>query len=393
MDRTQLKSITIKDIRQYVVSLELVEPLATSFGAEAEKTAVLIELITDQGITGWGEVSVSLFPGYGAETIGTAEHILKYFTIPLLKGRTIGKPTDVPALLKSVRGNHHAKAGVEAAVWDAMAKANDMRLVDLFAAYLPGHPQPRDAALVGVSIGIQPTIDDTVAIIRKRLDQGYARIKLKIKQGWDLGLVRGVRRELPDISLMLDANSDYTLDCADHLAQLDAFNLLMIEQPLAYDDIYEHSLLQQRLKTPICLDESITSAHDLQLALQLDALRILNLKPARVGGFSECLKIATICAERKVPLWVGGMLETGLGRAANVALAALPSVTLPSDISATDRYFALDITEPAFVLGPGSTISVPDGYGIGVDVQRDRLEAAAARWRERSPFGAEPSHA
>ena len=387
-DRSHLKSITIQDIKQHVVSLELVEPLATSFGSETDKTAILLELITERGITGWGEVSVSVFPGYGPETVGTAEHLLKYFIIPLLKGKTIENATDVPAILKSVRGHHHAKAGVEAAVWDAMAKANDMRLVDLFAVHLPGHPQPRDAALVGVSIGIQPSFEATTAIIRKRLDQGYARIKLKIKQGWDLELVRRVRRELPDIPLMLDANSDYTLDCADHLAQLDAFSLLMIEQPLAYNDIYEHSLLQQRLKTPICLDESITSAHDLQLALQLDALRILNLKPARVGGFSECLKIATICTERAVPLWIGGMLETGPGRAANVALAALPAVTLPSDISATDRYFALDITAPAFVLGPGSTISVPDGYGIGVEVQYDRLEVAAARWRERSVFGA-----
>jgi O-succinylbenzoate synthase len=230
-----------------------------------------------------------------------------------------------------------------------------------------------------------------MAIIRKRLGQGYARIKLKIKQGWDLELVRAVRRELPAIPLMLDANSDYTLDCASHLAQFDAFNLLMIEQPLAYDDIYEHSLLQQQIRTSICLDESITSAHDLRLALHVGALRILNLKPARVGGFSECLKISEICVEREVPLWIGGMLETGIGRAANVAFAALPAVTLPCDISATDRYFALDITEPAFVLGPGSTISVPDGYGIGVEVQHDCLEAAAARWRELTPLNAESS--
>jgi len=220
-----LTSITIRDIRQHVVSLELVEPLVTSFGAEDEKHAVLIELVTERGITGWGEVSVDIFPGYGPETIGTAEHVLKYFIIPLLRGRTIEQATDVPAMLKAVRGNHHAKAGVEAAVWDAMAKANDKRLVDLFSAYLPGCPQPRDAALVGVSIGIQPSIEETTAIIRKRLAQGYARIKLKIRQGWDLELVQGVRRELPDIVLMLDANSDYTLESADHLSQLDAFNL------------------------------------------------------------------------------------------------------------------------------------------------------------------------
>jgi O-succinylbenzoate synthase len=319
--------------------------------------------------------------------------MLRDFIIPLLRGRTIQQATDVPAILKSVRGHHHTKAGAEAAVWDALAKANGLRLVDLLAACLPERPRPREAALVGVSIGIQPSVEATLAIIRKRLDQGYARIKLKIKQGWDLELVRHVRRELPAITLMLDANSDYTLDWADHLAQLDAFNLLMIEQPLAYDDIYEHSLLQQRIRTPICLDESITSAHDLRLALHIGALRILNLKPARVGGFSECLEIARICTEREVPLWIGGMLETGIGRAANVAFAALPPVTLPCDISATDRYFALDLTEPAFVLGPGSTIAVPDGYGIGVAVQRDRLEAAAARWRALAQSKAESSRA
>ncbi len=292
----------------------------------------------------------------------------------------------MPGLLHSVRGNNFSKAGVEAAVWDALAQANDMRLADYFASFLPEGHQSRNRATVGVSIGIQPSVQDTIALIKKRLDQGYRRIKLKIKQGWDVELARGVRAAFPDIALMLDANSDYTLADADHLAQLDAFDLLMLEQPLAYYDIYEHGQLQKRLKTRICLDESVKSANDLLLAIQVDATRILNLKPARVSGYSESLKIYQVCVENNLPLWIGGMLETGVGRAANLAFASLPGVTLPSDISATDRYFNPDLTEPAFGLGPDSTLAVPDGYGIGVQVQRDRLEEAAARWRENYPY-------
>jgi O-succinylbenzoate synthase len=381
-----LRSITVKDVRLHVVSLPYVEPLKTSFGVEPDKTAVLVELETTTGITGWGEGATEIRPGYGAETIATGLHITGEFLIPCLAGKTIEKATDVPGLLRSVRGNNFSKAGVEAAVWDALAKANDMRLADYFASFLPEGHQSKNRATVGVSIGIQPSVEATLTIIRKRLDQGYKRIKLKIKRGSDVELARGVRAAFPDISLMLDANSDYTLADADHLAQLDAFNLLMIEQPLAYYDIYEHGQLQKRLKTRICLDESVKSANDLLLALQVDATRILNLKPARVSGYSESLKIYRVCVEHNLPLWVGGMLETGVGRAANVAFASLPGVTLPCDISATDRYFDPDISEPPFELGPDSTLAVPDGYGIGVEVQRERLDEAAARWRENYPY-------
>jgi O-succinylbenzoate synthase len=381
-----LKSITVKDVRLHVVSLPYVEPLRTSFGVEPNKSAVLIEVETTDGVIGWGEGATEVRPGYGYETIATGLHITEEFLIPLLAGKTIDKATDVPQLIRSVRGNYFSKAGVEAAIWDALAKTNDMRLADYFASFLPDGHQPRSHAVVGVSIGIQPSVEDTLAIIRKRLDQGYGRIKLKIKRGWDVELARGVRAALPDVSLMLDANSDYTLADAAHLEQLDAFNLLMIEQPLAYYDIYEHGQLQKRLRTRICLDESVKSANDLLLALQVDATRILNLKPARVGGFTESLKIYRICVEHNLPLWIGGMLETGIGRAANVAFASLPGVTLPCDISATDRYFNPDITEPAFVLGAGSTLTVPDGAGIGVDVVPERLEAAAARWRAHYPY-------
>ncbi len=381
-----MRPITIQNIRLHPVSLPFVEPLRTSFGVEPFKAAVLVELTTEDGITGWGECSVETKPGYGPETIMTALHILPHFVIKRLVGKTITSPTEVPALIHAVRGSNHAKAGVEAAVWDAFAKANDMRLVDLFASYLPDNHQSRGSATVGVSIGIQPSIADTVKIIQKRLDQGYTRIKLKIQPGWDVELARGVREVFPDVMLMLDANSAYTLADADHLAQLDQYDLLMIEQPLGHEDIYEHSLLQPQIKTAVCLDESVKSANDMRLALKVGACRILNLKPARVGGFTESLEIYNICVEHEVPLWIGGMLETGVGRAANTAFASLPGVTLPSDISATDRYFNPDLTEPPFVLNADSTLTVPDGVGIGVEVQPDRLERATAEWQARNPF-------
>ena len=378
--------ITIEHINLYPTALPFVEPLRTSFGVEPYKAAVLIEVLTRDGIFGWGEASVEVKPGYGAETVGTALHILKNFCIPPLLGKTLNDPTEVPAIIRPVRGNHHAKAGLEAAVWDAAARANHMRLADYFASFLPDGNASRNRAVVGVSIGIQASVEDTLKIIRKRVGQGYKRIKLKMEPGWDVELARGVRAEFPDIMLMLDANSAYTLADAEHLKQLDEFNLLMMEQPLRDDDIYEHSKLQPQLTTPICLDESIKTANDLRLALELGACRVLNLKPARVGGFSESLEIYRICVEHKLPLWIGGMLETGVGRAANVAFASLPGVILPCDISATDRYFNPDLTEPPFVLNPDSTLSVPSGEGTGVDVVRERLDQAVAYWNKVNEY-------
>ncbi len=380
-----MKSVAIHEIRLHVIALPLVELLKTSFGAEPYKSAIIVEVVDSEGRVGWGESALKTKPSYGSETILTALHITRDFLIPQLAGQKLDSPTQVPALFKSVRGNHHARAGVEAAVWDLMAKANGMRLADYFARRLSPGNAPRETAQVGVSIGIQDSLDEQIALIQRRLDDGYQRIKLKIAPGWDLELARAVRRHFPDIMLMLDANSAYTLADADHLRQLDQFNLLMIEQPLAYDDIYEHSLLQPQLSTPICLDESIHSAHDWRIALELGAGKILNLKPTRVGGFSESLKLYELCVERATPLWIGGMLETGIGRAANLSFAALPGVTLPSDISATDRYFDPDITEPPFVLRADSTLKLPDGAGIGVEVRRDRLAEAEARWRAYNP--------
>ncbi len=383
-----MKPITIQTIKLHPIAVPFVSPFRTSFGEQTFKAAMLIELTTTNGVVGWGEASVELWPGYGYETIGTAEHILGDFLAPALVGRTIESPTNTPGLLAHYRGHHESKAGLETAVWDAFARTNNIRLADLFASYLPAGHTPRPAATVGVSIGIQATIEETISVIRARLDQGYQRIKLKIEPGWDVDLARAVREALPDATVMLDANSAYTLADAEYLKQLDAFDLLMIEQPLAYDDIYEHSKLNQVVQTPLCLDESVKTAGDLRVALELGAIDILNLKPARVGGYTESLKIYQICVEHELPLWIGGMLEVGIGRAANVAFAALPGVTLPCDISATERYFDPDITEPPFILNDDSTLSVPDGPGTGIEVVRERVEAAEAYWREHSPYKA-----
>ena len=382
-----MKPITIKSVQLHTVLLPYLRPFETSFGVESHKVAVLVELATETGVLGWGECSIEFWPGYGHETAVTAEHILSQFMAPAVVGETVEKPTDFPALIRRFRGSHHARAGLEAAVWDAFAKRNDLRLTDCFAHYAPDGHESAGRATVGVSIGIQESLDATVAAVAKRLEQGYCRIKLKIKRGWDIEVARAVRAEFPNILLMLDANSDYNISDADHLATLDAFNLLMIEQPLSHDDIYQHGALQSQLQTRICLDESVKSASDLQVALQVGAIGILNLKPARVGGFSECLEIYRICVQNDLPLWIGGMLECGVGRAANVSFAALPAVNLPSDISATDRYFDPDLTEPPFVLGDDSTLAVADGAGIGVEVQRDRLEEAKRAWRDNYPYG------
>ncbi len=375
-----MKSITVKSIRLFPIAMTLVETLKTSSGDEPFKTGIVIQLEADNGVVGWGESSPEIAPGYNYETVGTALHIMSEFLVPALLGKTIHSATEVPAFFSRIRGHHMAKHGLEAAVWDALAKANEMSLLQAFAKYLPKDHQPRGFANVGVSIGIKPSIVETLQVIEKRLGQGYGRIKLKIEPGWDVELARAVRKVYPDLVMMLDANSAYTLADTERLKQLDEFNLLMIEQPLGHDDIYEHSKLQLQLKTPICLDESILSANDLLLALDLGACRILNLKPARVGGYTRSLEIYKICVERQLPLWIGGLMETGIGRSANLAFASLPAVTLPCDISATDRYYDPDLTEPPFVLGANSRINAPTAPGIGIEVRMDRVEAAARRW-------------
>src|SRR5258708_33186705 len=271
-----------------------------------------------------------------------------------------------------------ARMALEAAYWAAVAAQRGVPFGDL----LGGKRKAR--VEVGVSIGIQPSIDATLAVIEKRLNEGYHRVKVKIKPGWDIDMLRAVRRTYPNLVLMADANSAFTLDDALLFKQMDALNLLMIEQPLGHDDIYQHSKLQPQLQTPICLDESIRNVDDARLAIEIGAGKIINLKPGRVGGIVESLKLHAFCYESNVPLWIGGMLETGVGRAANLAIASLPGVTLPSDISATNRYYDPDITNEVFTLNKeDSTITVPTGVGLGVTVNEERLAKAEATFAEQ----------
>lgn len=385
-----MQAITIQAIDLYPIAMPLVERLGTSFGKEPFKTALLLRLTTTDGVIGWGETSAEINPGYSYETMGTAIHVLREFLIPAVVGKTVSHPTEAPALMRHVRGHPLAHHGVEAAIWDAFAKTNTLSLMDLFASALPAingeRHQPRGYAPVGVSIGIQDSVEATLDIIGRRIEQGYNRIKLKIKPGWDIELAQGVRKQYPDVMMMLDANSAYTLDDTEHLRQLDDYDLLMLEQPLPYNDIYQHSKLQPKIDSPICLDESILTADDARLAIELGACKIINLKPARVGGYTESLKIYQFCAENEVPLWIGGLLETGIGRATNLAFASLPAVTLPCDISATDRYYNPDVADPPFTVRPDSTILAPTGPGIGVEVQMDRVEAAMAYCAANLPY-------
>jgi O-succinylbenzoate synthase len=357
----------IERIELHPIAMPLVEVLTTSFGGDALRPAILIEVHIGDAV-GWGECVVGWYPGYSYETIGTAMHILTDFFIPAVLGKTNLKG------LSKYRGHPMARMALESAYWAAVAQCRGVTVGDLF-----GEPKRKAKADVGVSIGIKSSIDETIATIQKRFDEGYRRIKLKIKPGWDIEMLRAVRKTFPDIRLMADANSAYTLDDVALFHQMDDLNLLMIEQPLGHDDIYQHSKLQPQLKTPICLDESIRNVDDARLAIEVGAGRIINLKPARVGGIIESLKLHAFCFEAGVPLWIGGMLETGVGRAMQLALASLPGVTLPSDISATNRYYDPDITNEVFTINEqDSTITVPTGVGVGVNVNPERLAAAEA---------------
>jgi O-succinylbenzoate synthase len=311
-------------------------------------------------------------PGYSYETTTTAWHILRDFLAPAVLGQEL---TDIPGLVAHyarVRGHSMAKAGLEMAAWDLMGQARGKSLAQLLGG-------ERDRVEVGVSVGIQPTTAALVERVGRYIAEGYTRIKIKIKPGRDVAEARAVRAAFPDIRLQVDANSAYRLADAPLFRQMDDLNLLLIEQPLAEDDIYDHSQLQPQLKTPICLDESILSADHARAAVELGACRIINIKAGRVGGLLEAKKIHDWCRERGVPVWCGGMLETNIGRASNVALATLAGFTLPGDISASARYYAEDIADPPFVLNPDSTLSVPTAPGLGVKINQRNLERFTVR--------------
>jgi O-succinylbenzoate synthase len=327
------------------------------------------------GVTGWGESVAEGTPFYSYETVQTAWHILRDFLIPSVLGKDIASIDDAIALGARVRGHRMAKAGLEAALWDAFAKAEGKSLSTLLGG-------TRKRIDVGVSIGIQPSPADLVRKVDGYLREGYRRIKIKIAPGSDLALVEAIRREHPTVPLQVDANSAYELSDIGIFRAMDPYGLLLIEQPLSCDDIYDHSKLQAELKTPICLDESIHSLADARAALELKSCRVINIKPGRVGGFTESKKIHDLCASMNIPVWHGGMLESGIGRAGNVALASLPNFTLPGDISASKRYYKEDIVDPAFEVAADGTMAVPTGPGIGVNVVVDRLDRVTVRREE-----------
>jgi len=361
----------IERIELRYIKIPLRHHFETSFGRAWGRDTILVTVWAD-GVEGWGESPVEDGPWYSPETVETAWHVQRDFLVPLLLGQQVDAAADAFERMARVRGHTMAKAGLEEALWDVEARQKGVSV-----AWLLGGVRPRIES--GVSVGIQDTLDELLERVEGFLAQGYRRIKVKIKPGWDVEVVRALRQRWPAVPLMVDANSAYTLADAERLAALDEFGLLMIEQPLAYDDIYEHSLLQRQLKTPLCLDESIHTPAHARAALELGSCRIINIKPGRVGGLAQARRIHDLCRERGVPVWCGGLLEVGVGRAHNVAIASLPGYTLPGDVSASDRYFERDVVEPPFRLNADGTIDVPQGPGIGVTVDRAWIDRLTVR--------------
>ncbi|MFN8208065.1 MAG: o-succinylbenzoate synthase [Bacteroidales bacterium] len=353
------------------IRMDLVSPFVTSMGVEKDEEHIIVR-VDGEGVTGWGESVAEGTPYYSYETVQTAWHILRDFLIPSILGKEINHAAEAVALYSRVRGHMMAKAGLEAALWDALAKSNGVSLSKLLGG-------KRQKVNVGVSIGIQDSEQLLIKKVEGYLKEGYSRIKIKIAPGDDIRFIQALRKEFPDILLQVDANSAYTLEDIHLFQRMDEYNLQLIEQPLGYDDIFDHAKLQRAIRTPLCLDESIHSLDDTRAAIELASCRIINIKPGRVGGFTESIKIHDYCAQMNIPVWHGGMLESGIGRAGNVALASLPNFTLPGDISASKRYYLEDIVDPEFKVNPDGTMNVPDGKGIGVEVIPEMLEKVTVR--------------
>ncbi len=348
------------------LSMPLVSPFETSFGRSTDRECLLITIHAD-GITGYGECVADRDPGYSYETTGTAWHIIKDFISPVLLEKDIKDAFDFQHKVESIRSHNLAKAGVEMAIWDWMGKRDGKSLKQMLGG-------DRSNVDVGVSVGLQATPDVLVNAVGDYLSQGYGRIKIKIKPGRDVGDAQAVRNAFPNIRLQVDANSAYDLESADSLLPLDDLNLLLIEQPLYEDDIWEHHYLQQKFRTPICLDESIVTPRHALAALEMGSCRIINIKAGRVAGLSQAVAIHDLCLKRGIPVWCGGMLETGVGRASNLALASLPGFIFPADISASDRYYKRDITNERFTLNSDSSITVPDAPGLGISIDNEALK-------------------
>ena len=338
----------------------------TSFGQTTEHTTVVLRTYSE-GLVGYGEATPFSGPVYCAETTNSVYYMLKDFILPAVVGKDFADAEALLAAIKWVRGNQFAKSAIEIAFWNLLAQTQGQPLHNLLGGTQKEVP-------IGVSIGIQDTPKELLARIEHFLKEGYRRIKIKIEPGWDVDIVAQVRRAYPDITLMVDANSSYTLADAEHLRRLDDHNLLMIEQPLAYDDIVDHASLQKQLETPICLDESIHSPEDARKAIALKSCRIINVKPGRVGGYLNSMRIHDLCVANDIGLWVGCMLETGIGQSSKIELASLPGFTLPADMAPSNRYYTKDLVEPAIVLTPRSTIVVSNDVGGSYQPVEDRIK-------------------
>lgn len=367
----RLRIMRIENIELRELAMSLKAPFETSSEVTWDRRVLLVELVAD-GIRGWGEITAAEDPFYNSETTETAWHMMKDFIVPMVLGKNIERAAEVADLLKPIRGHEMAKAGLENALWDVEAQQKNVPLVKL----LGGMRRPIDC---GVSIGIQPSISTLLAKIEHELRAGYQRIKLKVKPGKDVHIIAAVREKYPEIKLMVDANSAYRLEDVQVLKSFDRYDLAMIEQPLAWDDIYQHSRLQVQLRTPICLDECIHNASDAEAAIKLGACRIINIKLGRVGGHTNAKQVHDVCLHHAVPVWCGGMLESGIGRAHNIAMSALPGFSLPGDVSASQRYWEQDIIEPEVEVSSKGTIDAPEVPGLGYDVRRKKVDELTVR--------------
>jgi o-succinylbenzoate synthase len=348
-----------------------VTPFETSFGRLTNRRMLLVETESD-GVAGWGESVAGEGPFYAPETVETAWHILRDFIWPVLRHREFNSASDIWQLLAVIRGHNMAKGAIEAAIWDAEARQKGIPLWKLLGG-------ARAEIACGVSIGIKETLDELIATVERELAAGYQRIKIKIKPGKDIEPVEQLRQRFPRIRLMVDANSAYRLEDWSHLKRLEAYYLMMIEQPLGWDDLYSHAELQRKLDTPICLDECIHTEEHARAAIELGACRIINIKLGRVGGYAPARRIHDLCESKGIPVWCGGMLESGIGRAHNIALSTLDNFSLPGDVTASRRYWTEDVIEPEVTVTPQGTIRVPDGPGIGFVPRLDRIEKLTVR--------------
>ncbi|KOO50095.1 O-succinylbenzoate synthase [Viridibacillus arvi] len=356
----------IQEVSLHRLVMKLKEPFTTSFGTFQEREFFVIEIVDENGLSGFGESVAFASPWYSEETVKTNEHMMTDILIPLLIKDPIAHPQEVSERFRSIRRNNMAKSALEGAVWDLFAKRSNQTLANA----LGGEKKQIE---VGISIGIQSSVKELLEIISNHVDEGYKRIKIKIKPGWDYDVLKEVRQHFPNLDMMADANSAYTLKDIELLKRLDELDLMMIEQPLAHDDIIDHAKLQAQLSTPICLDESIHSLEDARKAIELGSCKIINIKIGRVGGLTESLKIHNYCLEKGIPVWCGGMLESGIGRAHNIALTSLSQFVLPGDTASSNRYWEKDIIEPEVTVKNGM-ITIPDSPGIGYEINREVLE-------------------